>query len=170
MNTSIRRQAPALLAVLALSGAVLAAPAGRDNLIERGRYIVSTSGCNDCHTPGYPESGGGIAESQWLTGSPVGFQGPWGTTYPTNLRLIMDQISESDWLQRARNPLRPPMPWFALRDMSERDLKAIYRFIRSLGPTGAPAPAYVPPGGTVTTPFIVFVPQNLPEGPETSQR
>ena len=132
--------------------------------------MVSTSGCNDCHTPGYPQSGGKVPESQWLTGNPVGFQGPWGTTYPSNLRLSLAQLSESEWLQRARHATRPPMPWFALRDMSEHDLKAIYRFVRSLGAAGAPAPAYVPPGGTVETPYIVFVPQNLPEGPKTSQR
>ena len=27
-------------------------------LVERGAYLAVTSGCNDCHTPGYPESGG----------------------------------------------------------------------------------------------------------------
>jgi len=33
-----------------------------------------------------------------------------------------------------------------------------YAFVRSLGPAGAAAPAYVAPGGKVTTPYIVFVP------------
>lgn len=170
MNAVIRRHAPSALVALVLSGAAIAGVAARDTLGERGRYIVRTSGCNDCHTPGYPESGGAIPQSQWLTGSPVGFQGPWGTTYPINLRLMLAGLSESEWVKIARSPDRPPMPWFALRDMSDQDLKAIYRFIRSLGPAGTPAPNYVLPGGTVTTPYIVFVPQNPPEGPQTSQR
>jgi mono/diheme cytochrome c family protein len=170
MNASTRRQVPALLAALALCGTALAGPDDRDGLIERGRYISATSGCNDCHTPGYAEHGGAVPQSQWLVGSTLGFQGPWGTTYPANLRLKMAQLSESEWLQQARSATRPPMPWFALRDMSDRDLKAIYRFVRSLGPAGEPAPDYVPPGGTVETPYIVFVPQNAPQGPRTSQR
>ncbi len=170
MNASTARRVPALLAALVISATGLAGPRDQDTLIERGRYIVATSGCNDCHTPGYPESGGAVPQSEWLTGSRVGFQGPWGTTYPANLRLRFKELSESEWLKQARSGTRPPMPWFALRDMSDRDLKAIYRFVRSLGPAGDPAPSYVAPGETVDTPYIVFVPQDPPHGPQTSQR
>jgi mono/diheme cytochrome c family protein len=123
---------------------------------------VATTGCNDCHTVGYPESGGKVPEAEWLTGSPVGFAGPWGTTYPANLRLTAQALSEEAWMVRARSALRPPMPWFSLRDMSDSDLRAMYRYIRSLGAKGTMAPAYVAPGGKVTTPYIEFVPKNLP--------
>jgi hypothetical protein len=51
------------------------------------------------------------------------------------------------------------MPWFNLRRMTDADLKAMYAYIRSLGAPGTAAPAYVAPGGKVTTPYIVFVPQ-----------
>lgn len=132
-------------------------------VIERGRYLVSTSGCNDCHTPGYPESGGMLPVAYWLTGAPVGFQGPWGTTYPTNLRLSMQNLSEQEFLAKARQPMRPPMPWFSLRDMNDDDLKAIYHFVRSLGPSGKPEPDYARPGKAVTTPYIDFMPKNLPK-------
>jgi hypothetical protein len=54
------------------------------------------------------------------------------------------------------------MPWFNLRDMSDDDLQAIYRYVTSLGPKGEPAPAYVPPGAVPKTPYIVFEPQNPP--------
>ena len=30
------------------------------------------------------------------------------------------------------------MPWFALHDMHEQDLRAFYRFVRYLGPAGGP--------------------------------
>jgi hypothetical protein len=46
--------------------------------------------------------------------------------------------------------------------MTDDDLKAVYRYVRSLGPKGAPVPHYVPPGRQVNTPYFVFVPQNLP--------
>ena len=44
------------------------------SLVERGRYIVATSGCNDCHTPGYAMSEGKVDESLWLTGEKLGTQ------------------------------------------------------------------------------------------------
>jgi mono/diheme cytochrome c family protein len=130
--------------------------------IERGRYLVKVAGCNDCHTPHYPEKAGAIPEKDWLVGAPVGFQGPWGTTYASNLRTALASMTEAEWIARARQPMRPPMPWFALRDMTDADLRAVHAYVKSLGTAGGAAPAYVPPGGKVDTPFIVFVPQNLP--------
>ncbi len=131
-------------------------------MLERGRYLVAISGCNDCHTPGYAESAGKIPESEWLMGSPVGFKGPWGTSYPANLRISVQTQNEKEWMTHARSPLRPPMPWFALRDMTENDVRAIYRYVRQLGAKGEPAPAFVPPNQVVKTPYIEFVPKNLP--------
>ena len=122
--------------------------------IERGRYIVKTAGCNDCHTPGYAGSGGAVREDLWLTGDSLGWQGAWGTTYPINLRLFMQSMTEEQWLAIARNPSRPPMPWFALRDMSDVDLRAIYHFVRALGPGGKPAPEFAGPGQAVKTPVV----------------
>jgi len=144
------------------SGAVSAAPEQATRSVERGKYLVQVSGCNDCHTPGYMQMEGNIPESAWLTGSPVGFQGPWGTTYPVNLRRYMEDKSEAQWIAKARQPTRPPMPWFNLRQMSDKDLTAIYRYVRALGPAGEPAPAAVAPGQLVNTPYVEFVPKNLP--------
>ena len=144
----------------------LSAPAAETPLdrktFERGRYLIMTSGCNDCHTPGYMETDGQVAPALWLTGNTVGFQGPWGTSYPVNLRLYVQTMTEAQWLARVRQPMRPPMPWFNLRDMSDRDLIAMYRFIYALGPAGESAPAATAPGTAVTTPYIEFVPKNLP--------
>jgi mono/diheme cytochrome c family protein len=146
--------------LLGLTGqAVAADPAQRSAGIERGRYLVTISGCNDCHTEGYLQQGGTTPESQWLTGSPVGYQGPWGTTYASNLRLVAGRMTEAEWVAHARKERLPPMPWFNVKAMSDGDLKAIYAFVRSLGPAGRAAPAYVAPGGKVTTPYYVFVPQ-----------
>jgi len=156
---------PAILLPLALliSAAASAGQTPDQRMLERGRYVVVTGGCNDCHTPGYPESGGKTPQSEWLTGNPVGFQGPWGTSYPANLRLAAQSMSEAQWLKFAREQRRPPMPWFNLLVTTDDDLRAMYRFIKSLGPKGAPAPAYAPPGQAVNTPYIEFVPKNLPQ-------
>lgn len=125
--------------------------------IERGRYLVRIAGCNDCHTAGYAQSGGKVPEKEWLLGDRLGFRGPWGTTYPANLRLTMSKINENDWIKTAQTiKLRPPMPWFALRDMDKEDVRAIYRFVRHLGPAGSPAPAFVPPNQTPAGPYVQF--------------
>jgi len=126
---------------------------------DRGRYMILVGSCNDCHTAGFPEKAGNVPESQWLLGSSVGFQGPWGTSYPANLRLAAARYDEAGFIARARSELLPPMPWFNLVKMSDADLGAIYQYIRSLGDVGEPTPAYVPPGGVVETPYIVFTPQ-----------
>jgi mono/diheme cytochrome c family protein len=128
--------------------------AGGSATLERGRYLVKTTGCNDCHTAGYLPNAGRVEEARWLTGDHLGWQGSWGTTYPPNLRLLTEGLTPEQWLVIARRPTRPPMPWFALREMTDNDLLAIYHFIRSLGPAGEAAPAFVPPGQPVKTPVV----------------
>lgn len=137
------------------------APAGGAS-VARGRYLVAVGGCNDCHTAGYSENGGTTAPVDWLMGMPVGFRGPWGVSYPSNLRLTVQGMSEVQWLKFARAQRLPPMPWWALRDMSDEDLRSVFLFIRDLGPKGERMPAAVGPDGKVTTPYIQFTPQNLP--------
>ena len=150
-----------LLAVMAATaGPSLTATAAETKAspqVQRGRYLVRVTGCNDCHTPGYAQSGGQVDEKLWLTGDALGWKGPWGTTYATNLRLFLDKLSEPQWLVHARTMQpRPPMPWYSMRAMSDEDLRAIYAFVKTLGPAGAAAPAYVPPGKPVEGPVVQF--------------
>jgi mono/diheme cytochrome c family protein len=169
---SIHRITVAALTGLSLfATTACAAGTGRDTrLIERGKYLAQVSGCNDCHTPGYMRADGKVPVAQWLTGSAVGFQGPWGTTYPANLRLTLQDMTEAQWLKRARTPMRPPMPWFNLGSMSDLDLIALYRFVRSLGPAGEPAPDAAAAGVAVATPYFEFTPKNLPVPGAHAQR
>jgi mono/diheme cytochrome c family protein len=134
-----------------------AAKSGSSAKVERGKYLVKIAGCNDCHTAGYMANNGKVDEKQWLTGDTMGWRGPWGTTYAPNLRLYFDKITEDQWVKSARvMETRPPMPWFAVRDMTERDLRAIHAYIKSRGPAGGPAPAYVPPDKEPKPPFAQF--------------
>ena len=79
--------------------------------------------------------------------------GPWGTTYAFNLRLLVKDMSADQCVKYARSEFRPPMPWFNLRDMADRDVKAIYANLKHLGPAGQPAPHYVPADKTPGGPF-----------------
>ncbi|MCO6429775.1 MAG: cytochrome C [Deltaproteobacteria bacterium] len=126
-------------------------------LVERGRYLSRIAGCNDCHTAGYLMSEGKVPENLWLTGDSFGWRGPWGTTYGSNLRNLVNLLTEEQWIATARAlKSRPPMPWFTLNTMEEQDLRALYHFIKFLGPAGDPAPAYVPPGVEPKTPYALF--------------
>lgn len=146
------------LALLVLCMTLPAVAADKpDPLLKRGRYLVLTGGCNTCHTSFYGVLGGNIPEEDWLMGDKVGWRGVWGTTYATNLRLYMQDMSEDDWVRRGRNlSARPPMPWFAIQAMTDDDLRALYRYVRSLGAAGKPAPSYLPPLLTPRGPYVQF--------------
>jgi mono/diheme cytochrome c family protein len=127
--------------------------------VAQGRYLVMMFGCNDCHTHGYLRSEGKVPEADWLTGESVGWYGPWGTTYPINLRLFMQYLSEDAWIKFSRAvKSRPAMPWWELHEMKEQDLRAIYLFIKHLGPKGVNAPAYLPSNQKPKPPYFEFVP------------
>ncbi len=158
---TVRRQwfVTGVLCVLAASTGVASAGGvgKKDPLLKRGHYLAVIAGCNDCHTAGYLLSEGKVPENEWLTGDRLGWNGPWGTTYAPNLRLFMVNMTEKQWCGLARTvKLRPPMPWYSLNMMTDRDLKAIYRLVRHLDPVGEPAPAYLPPGKTPEGPYVSF--------------
>jgi mono/diheme cytochrome c family protein len=123
----------------------------------RGRYLVAVGNCNDCHTSNFAERDGNVPESTWLQGSPVGFKGPWGTTYAPNLRITVSGMTEAQWVTFAKTlKTRPPMPWFNLNLWSDGDLRALYQYIKSLGPVGSPAPGFMPPDKQPAHPYIAW--------------
>jgi len=144
-----------LISAFSVNNAI--AGASHEQAVEKGRYLSKIAGCNDCHTPGYLLSGGNIPEKLWLTGDRFGWRGPWGTTYAVNLRMFMSALSEDQWVSVAKTlKARPPMPWYSVNEMKDEDLRALYRFIRSLKPAGEPAHAFVPPGKEPDTPYALF--------------
>jgi mono/diheme cytochrome c family protein len=147
----------AFMIALGVSGTQTWAEQTDQSLIKRGKYLVQIAGCNDCHTSGYLLNDGKIPESEWLRGDNFGWRGPWGTTYPPNLRLFVQYLSEQQWIQIAKTlKRRPPMPWYSLNIMEDEDLRAIYHFIKSLGDPGKPAPAYIPPDQEPPMPYASF--------------
>lgn len=115
--------------------------------IEHGRYVVMIGGCNDCHTAGYGDIDAKTPEKDRLEGDTLGYRGPWGTSYPTNLRISISAKTEDQWVKYAKTLMtKPPMPWFNVRAMTDRDLRDLYQYVKSLGVAGTAAPAFVPPG------------------------
>ncbi|MDB4947567.1 MAG: hypothetical protein JWM27_216 [Gemmatimonadetes bacterium] len=130
--------------------------------VAAGRYLTIVGGCNDCHTERWGETDGKIPEAERLAGNPVGYRGPWGTTYAANLRMLTQRMTEDRWVQTLKTADggdgSPPMPWMNTAQMSDRDLRAMYRYIRGLGPRGERMPRGVPPGQEPTTPYVSFTP------------
>src|SRR5580765_719468 len=52
-------------------------------VLERGKKLATFGGCVDCHTPGALY--GAPDFTRQLSGSELGWSGPWGTTYARNL-------------------------------------------------------------------------------------
>ncbi len=151
------RLAFAIAAAAVLASGAAAAPASASPVasdIESGRHLVLISHCNNCHTAGYVANAGKVPEERWLAGNPVGWRGKGGTVYASNLRLFMQDLSEDGWVQVARvSQWRAPMPWWSLRDYSDDELRAIYRYVRSLKPLGASAPVSLPAGQMPPRPY-----------------
>jgi mono/diheme cytochrome c family protein len=162
----LRSAALAGLVCVLLAGVAIPRRAGSetpDPTLARGRMLVAFGGCNECHTPGWAENDGNVPVTAWMTGSSIGYRGPWGTSYPANVRLWFQVESEDAWLRAvATRGGHPPMRWTDLRVLSVADRRAIYRFIRSLGPAGVPAPKDLPPGEKATTPVVDVIPQPAP--------
>jgi mono/diheme cytochrome c family protein len=130
---------------------------------QAGEYLTIVGSCNDCHTQGWSESEGKVPPADRLAGLNVGFRGAWGTSYGKNLRTVVQRQSEDHWVEVLRTSDggdgKPPMPWWNTKQMSERDLRAMYRYIKSLGPKPNGVPRSLPPGKEPTGPYVWVTPQ-----------
>ncbi|MES2180339.1 MAG: cytochrome C [Gemmatimonadota bacterium] len=133
---------------------------------QAGEYLTIVGSCNDCHTQGWTESKGKIPPADRFAGFDVGFRGAWGTVYGKNLRTITQRQTEDHWvkvLQTADDgDGKPPMPWWNTAQMSERDLRAMYRYIKSLGPNTKGVPRNLPVGKEPTGPWVWVTPKTGP--------
>jgi mono/diheme cytochrome c family protein len=130
---------------------------------QAGEYLTIAGSCNDCHTQGWVESKGKVAPADRFAGLDVGFRGPWGTTYGKNLRTVVQRHTEDEWADILKTADhgdgKLPMPWWNTAMMSDRDLRAMYRYIKSLGPNPKGVPRSLAPGKEPTGKFIWVVPQ-----------
>jgi cytochrome c553 len=150
-------------ALAALPMVSLAADNGEIS-VERGRHVSIIGGCNDCHTANYTETGGQIDPALALKGTAIGWRGPWGTSYPANLRITAASRTEEEFVKYLKEfKTRPPMPYYNVNAMDENDLRSLYRYIKSLGEPGDPAPEAVPPDQEPKTPYYPLIPPTMPK-------
>lgn len=147
------------LIILLLAVLITSIPSNAEKSIQtqvsRGKYLIKIGGCNDCHTPGYAVNGGAIAEDKWLIGDSLGFRGPWGTTYASNLRKYFSNLTEDEWVTKAKFlRTRPNMPWWIVNAMTEDDSRAVYKYVTSLQLVVNYVPTYVPPSDMPKMPYV----------------
>src|SRR4051812_8677899 len=130
---------------------------------QAGEYLTIVGSCNDCHTQGWSETKGKVAPADRFAGLNVGFRGEWGTVYGKNLRTIVQRQSEDHWVEVLKTADggdgKPPMPWWNTAMMSDRDLRAMYRYIKSLGPNPKGVPRALRPGAEPTGPWVWVSPK-----------
>ncbi|MBM3907758.1 MAG: cytochrome C [Gemmatimonadetes bacterium] len=124
-----------------------------------GEYLMTVASCHDCHTTGWVDKKGNVPKEDQLTGNPVGYYGPWGTTYGKNLRQVADRHSEDEWVDIMRTADHGqgnlPMPWHDASKFSDQDLRALYKYAKSLGPKPVRLPRATKPGVKPTTGFYI---------------
>lgn len=161
---SKRRLLGTLFVVTALACSALAwaaAPKGKPaaaadkGKVERGAYLVRAMGCGDCHTPG--TLFGSPDFDRLLSGSELGWKGPWGISFARNLTPDLETgigyYSEDEIVTALRtgmkpdgSPMLPPMPWQNLSGLTDADMHAVAAYLLSLKPVKHAVPAAVPPG------------------------
>jgi mono/diheme cytochrome c family protein len=158
------------LAVMAFATFVMSSgtAVSQSNEIERGKYLVTLGGCNDCHTPGYffgkPDT------ARFLGGSEVGFEMPGlGVFYGPNLtpdkETGLGQWSTDDIataITKGRRPdgreLAPSMPWQAFANLTRQDVHAIASYLKSLPPVKNKVPGPFGPTEKPTSFVMKVVP------------
>ena len=96
------------------------------------------------------------------TATMTAWSGPWGVSYSANLTpdsTGLGKWDEATFLLALRNgkhigngrPIMPPMPWEALKQMTDEDLKAIFAYLKTVPPINNTPPEYQPPGQSMAS-------------------
>jgi len=156
------RAITALAASLACIGA-----ASAETPVERGKYLVTLSGCNDCHTPGgligQPDA------KRRLGGSDVGFGDPASGVWVGGNLTPDKQTGLGKWTTREivaaiTQGVRPDgrklseiMPWPALSHLRPDDAIAIAAYLQSLPAVSNAVPGPFKAGQTPSVPYVSAV-------------
>lgn len=148
--SAVHRSAIAPTLALIITNNPLAALAEDSEEIARGRYLVTITGCGDCHTPGYLLGKPDMEHP--LTGSEVGFEIPdLGVFHGPNLtpdpETGLGNWSNEQIVTALRTGVRPDgrelapiMPWRNFASLTDTDAMAIAAYLKSLPPTSNKVP------------------------------
>ena len=178
----MKKEILATLAVVSVTALIAYGSAPRDDQrVERGRYIVDSFGCVDCHSPWTMGPNGPMPDpARFLSGHPsdmalppapapagpwivsaaatnTAWAGPWGTSFTANLtpdpETGLGTWKPDDFIATLRNgrhlgrgrELLPPMPFPAIRNMSDDDLLSIFAYLQTIPAIQNRVPTPLPP-------------------------
>lgn len=119
-----------------------------EDAVAYGKYLINVSGCVECHSktdkgqvvPGTEFGGGmefnqpaGIMRSPNITFDNKTGIGSWTSTFFVQ-RFKMYADSSYHGKSVAPTELNTPMPWTMFAGMSEKDLTAIYTYLKTIAP------------------------------------
>ena len=131
-----------------LDGPVTAPDDDKDHM-GYGRYLVTISGCGECHTA--HDAKGKLVPGRDFAGGWV-MKGPWGRVVTANITphpdTFMGKATKEEFIGRfkafeslqgdnaplAQKGHNTIMPWLAFAGMTEKDLGAIYDYIKTVKP------------------------------------
>jgi mono/diheme cytochrome c family protein len=153
----------AAMTILLVPSPGAAQQAAGNAAVERGRYLVTITGCHDCHSPKIQGMTPDLARS--LSGRPATTQlptptktevhasldltawtGPWGYSVASNLTPdpttgLGNRYTEATFIATMRTgkkpngtPVMPPMPADVYTNMTDDDLRAIFAYLRTIKP------------------------------------
>ena len=131
--------------------------------VERGEYLTVIMGCHDCHTPGGLYGAPDFRRA--LAGSELGWKGPWGVSYASNLTpdsaTGLGTWTEEEIIRALQagvgkdgGPVAPPMPWPNFARLTRDDVTAIVAYLKSIPAVAHEVPESSPPGRSVTGTII----------------
>ena len=160
---------PLLVATMILGPS--AAVSAAETQIERGKYLVTISGCGTCHTPGVLLGKPDV--TRLLAGSEVGFGIPGVGVFVGGNLTPDKETGLGDWtaeqiiaaITKGEMPngrkLFPVMPWPDLAHLSPDDAQAIAAYLKSLPPVKNAVPGPFGPKDVPSTFVSVIVPGDV---------
>lgn len=102
-----------------------------------------------------------VTPGKWYLGNSdlTAWVGPWGISYAANLtpdpatgsgnwtpELFIKMMRTGKYMGQDRGrPIMPPMPWEAIGQLSDEDLKSMFAYLQSIPPVNNQVHVYVPP-------------------------
>ena len=143
-----------------VAAATLLPKAHADSAADRGKYLVTVAGCNDCHTPGFFFGKPDMA--RYLGGSDVGFEIP-GLGVFNGRNITPDkETGIGSWtdeqvaaaITTGKRPdgrqLAPIMNYAAFTYMTKEDVAAVVAYLRSIPAVNNKVPGPFKPGEKVS--------------------
>ncbi len=140
-----------MVCCLVFLGVACSKKLSKDEMIERGKYLINACGVLAYHTPigkdGKPDL------NKFMAGSEAGYKGSWGVFFPKNLTPDNDtgigMMTDEEVINIIKDEGvngKAPLYYDYYRSLTDEDLKSIVAYLRTLTPITNKIPVDTKPG------------------------